>query len=29
LINQSKTPAEVLDQISGPYQEGVQTIQAG
>jgi raffinose/stachyose/melibiose transport system substrate-binding protein len=29
LINQSKTPAEVLDQISGPYQEGVDTIQAG
>jgi len=29
LINQSKTPAEVLDQISGPYQEGVETIQAG
>jgi raffinose/stachyose/melibiose transport system substrate-binding protein len=29
LINQSKTPAEVLDQIAGPYQEGVDTIQAG
>src|SRR6476469_10397839 len=29
LINQSKTPAEVLDQISGPYQEGVDAIQAG
>jgi raffinose/stachyose/melibiose transport system substrate-binding protein len=29
LINQSKTPAEVLNQISGPYQEGVATIQAG
>jgi raffinose/stachyose/melibiose transport system substrate-binding protein len=29
LINQSKTPAEVLDQIAGPYQEGVDTVQAG
>ena len=29
LINQSKTPAEVLDQLAGPYQEGVDTIQAG
>ena len=29
LINQSKSPAEVLDQISGPYQEGVDAIQAG
>ncbi len=29
LINQSKTPAEVMDQISGPYTEGVDSIQAG
>jgi raffinose/stachyose/melibiose transport system substrate-binding protein len=29
LINQSKSPEEVLDQISGPYKEGVSTIEAG
>ena len=29
LINQSKTPAEVLGQIARPYDEGVDTIQAG
>ncbi len=29
LINQSKSPEEVLDQISGPYEEGVSSIQAG
>lgn len=28
-INQSKTPAEVMDSIQGPYTEGVATIQAG
>lgn len=26
LINQSKTPQEVLDEIAGPYQEGVADI---
>jgi raffinose/stachyose/melibiose transport system substrate-binding protein len=29
LINQSKAPSEVMDQISGPYTEGVAAIQAG
>ena len=29
LINQSKTPDEVLAQIAAPYQDGVATIQAG
>ena len=28
-INQSKSPSEVMDQIAGPYEEGVATIQAG
>ena len=29
LINQSKTPDEVLAQIAAPYQDGVATVQAG
>ncbi len=29
LINQSKSPDEVLQQIAGPYDEGVETIKAG
>jgi raffinose/stachyose/melibiose transport system substrate-binding protein len=29
LINQSKSPTEVMDQISGPYTEGASAIQAG
>ena len=29
LINQTKTPAQVLDDISGPYQDGVKEITSG